>query len=73
MSTPHLSALYGELKLRQRRLGTPSEAPEDFERILVLAHQINNALTIELLRGATQPHTQATSLTEIGRRLFNPS
>jgi hypothetical protein len=33
-----------ELRRRQRRLGTASEAPDDFEAILRLAHAINNAL-----------------------------
>lgn len=34
----------------QRRLGTSAEAPGDFDRARVLAHEINNRATIEYLR-----------------------
>jgi len=44
-----ISALRAELRLRQRRLGTANEQPDDFEATRALAHQINNRLTIEHL------------------------
>lgn len=46
--------LHEELKLRQRRLGTPAEAADDFERILSLAHEINNHIAAEYLRAVTE-------------------
>jgi hypothetical protein len=45
-----ISTLYAEIRATQARLGTPTEAPGDFERILHLAHQLNNLLAAELLR-----------------------
>jgi hypothetical protein len=44
-----------ELNLRERRLGTADELPDDFPRVRDLAHFINNRLTVELLTGATSP------------------
>jgi hypothetical protein len=44
-----------ELHLRERRLGTANELPEDFQRVRHLAHFINNRLTIELLTGLQCP------------------
>ncbi len=41
-----LEELKAELRIIQRRLGTPSEAPDDFNRVLAIAHAINNQLTI---------------------------
>ena len=45
-----LRQLYQELQACQRRLGTANEAPDDFARVLSLAHDINNRLTAELMQ-----------------------
>jgi hypothetical protein len=50
MTRPTLKDLHEELRQCQRRLGTGTETPEDFQRALQLAHEINNRLTAELMR-----------------------
>ena len=52
MSQLTLRELHRELRLCQRRLGTPKERPEDFERALNLAHELNNHITAAYLREA---------------------
>lgn len=47
--------LHAELRECQRRLGTAAECPADFERALLLAHEINNHLAVAYM--------QATALT----------
>lgn len=37
--------LHSDLRTCQRRLGTPDEAPGDFERAQEIAHEINNRRT----------------------------
>ena len=44
-----LRDLHHELQTCQRRLGTPAETPEDWERVLALAHQINNQIAAKYL------------------------
>lgn len=73
LSAPTLSELYAELKLLQRRLGTTLEAPEDFERILFLAHQINNRLTIELLQQQCAQARASLSIVSISKRALEKS
>lgn len=46
--------LYQEIRRHQTRLGTPAERPGDFERVLALAHDINNRLTVEYLNAALE-------------------
>ena len=50
--------IMAELELRERRLGTPAEAPDDFGRVRELAHELNNLLTITMLR-RPPPHYPA--------------
>lgn len=50
MSEIGLRQLYQDLQACQRRLGTANEAPDDFARVLSLAHDINNRLTTELMQ-----------------------
>lgn len=38
-----------ELRLRQLRLGTAGELPEDYQRVCDLAHLLNNRLTAKAL------------------------
>lgn len=45
-----LRRLREELRLCQRRLGTPAEKSDDFERVRALAHKINNRIAIARLR-----------------------
>lgn len=54
--------LHEELKTRQQRLGTSAEAADDFERVLSLAHEINNHIAAEYLRVVTQSNTSPTML-----------
>ena len=44
-----LRELHRELQTCQRRLGTAAETPEDWERVLALAHQINNEIAAKYL------------------------
>lgn len=44
-----LRDLHRELQECQRRLGTPEERPDDFERVLTLAHRLNNSLAGDYL------------------------
>ena len=41
-----INGLLAELRVRQCRLGTAAELPEDYERVCDLAHAINNRITI---------------------------
>lgn len=42
--------LMEELRLRQRRLGTSAEQPDDYERVCQLAHDLSNRITaVQLL------------------------
>lgn len=50
MSETAVRDLYRELRSCQRRLGTSAEQPDDFERVLRLAHQLNNHLAAAYLR-----------------------
>ena len=49
VGTASWQAAADELRLRQQRLGTARERPDDFERVRDLAHQLNNWRTVELL------------------------
>jgi hypothetical protein len=40
-----VGALLGEIRFRQRRLGTAAERSEDFAEICELAHRLNNLRT----------------------------
>ncbi|HVU33047.1 MAG TPA: hypothetical protein VHE61_06410 [Opitutaceae bacterium] len=53
MSGPNLHELYEELRAYQRRLGTASESGDDFDRVLRLAHEINNQLAAKFLAEPT--------------------
>jgi hypothetical protein len=47
-----------ELRLRQKRLGTLAERPEDFRVIRDLAHQLNNHLAAESLLASVKALTR---------------
>jgi hypothetical protein len=47
-----------ELRLRQARLGTPAERPEDFRIVRDLAHQLNNHLAAESLLASVKALTR---------------
>ena len=55
-----LRALHRELRACQRRLGTTEETPRDFERVLELAHSINNRITALYLGEAARTTESAT-------------
>jgi hypothetical protein len=58
--------LYHELRACQRRLGTPAETADDFERVLTLAHELNNRLTAEYLRAVSEaPEESSRTLAEV--------
>jgi hypothetical protein len=68
-----LRELHRELQTCQRRLGTRAEAPDDFERVLSIAHRINNEIAAHYLRHATAeearpPRTLASFVREFLRR-----
>jgi hypothetical protein len=66
MSNP-LRDIHRELQFHQRRLGTAAEQPGDFERVLEIAHAINNRLTALLLAEAMDGQDQ-TSLGAANRK-----
>jgi hypothetical protein len=43
-----------ELRIRQQRLGTTEEQPEDYQRVCNLAHLLKNRLLVETLSAALQ-------------------
>ena len=49
MSPARARVLHDELKECQRRLGTLAEQAGDFDRVLYLAHELNNQMTVEFL------------------------
>lgn len=52
MNRQPIEQLRRELHERQSRLGTAAELPADLERVLSLAHEINNRMAVDLLRSA---------------------
>ena len=48
-----LRDLYDELRTYEERLGTPSETDGDLDRVRALAHEINNRITVHVLRAET--------------------
>lgn len=73
MTDSTLRELHRELRIRQRRLGTPAEGHDDFEHVLKLAHEINNRLTGEYLRKLTESQDETTrSLASVCREILQP-
>jgi hypothetical protein len=71
MARATLRELHEELQLCQRRLGTLREVPDDFERVLKLAHEINNRLTVEVMRDFDGQQTPSRlSFTALLKRYF---
>jgi hypothetical protein len=70
MTNADLRGLHHELQLCQRRLGTPAELPGDFERVLQLAHEINNQITVDFLRESTDSRSPLSLFALCKRRLF---
>lgn len=50
MTEAKVRDLHRELQECQRRLGTSAESDADFERVLLLAHEINNQVSAAYLR-----------------------
>ncbi len=46
--------LHRQLRDCQRRLGTAAEKPDDFDRVLMLAHALNNDVAAAYLRVAAE-------------------
>ncbi len=71
MSTGAVVELHRELRQRQSRLGTATETADDFERVLNIAHQLNNHLTAEYLRAMVEsPDSGNHSLVAVCRRFL---
>jgi hypothetical protein len=70
MTNTDLRGLHHELQLCQRRLGTPAELPGDFERVLQLAHEINNQITVDFLRETSGSRSPLSLFAICKRRLF---
>lgn len=69
--TEDLRDLHRELRAFQRRLGTPSELDGDFDRVLSIAHRINNGVTEAYLRAAATSAPAAVSLSAVCRDCLN--
>jgi hypothetical protein len=61
MAPRTVSELYRDLRACQRRLGTAHEATDDFQQVLMLAHEINNRLLVEELSRFLAPACPAAS------------
>ena len=59
-----LRALHRELRSCQQRLGTHTETPGDFDRVLELAHRINNGITALYLREVAETPLDAAPCTK---------
>jgi hypothetical protein len=70
MTNADLRVLHHELQMCQRRLGTPAELPTDFERVLQLAHEINNQITVDFLRDSANSRAPVSLFALCKRRLF---
>lgn len=63
--------LHRELRSYQRRLGTAAEQEGDFERVLLLAHELNNQITAAYLREAAESLPELSPiLTAVGKRVL---
>jgi len=68
-STPR--DMHRELRVYQRRLGTAAEEAGDFERVLFLAHELNNQITAAYLREAAESLPALSPiLTAVGKRVL---
>ena len=63
MNGQPIEQLRCELHERQSRLGTSAELPFDLERILFLAHEINNRIAVDLLRAGLERYTAVRPVT----------
>ena len=73
-NSTRLCALYGELRRYQQRLGTQVEHAGDLERILEIAHEISNGLTIEyFLDACASPARPPQSMAQLVRRIIKDS
>lgn len=54
MTMASLPDLYREIRSYQGRLGTNAELPGDFERVLRLAHDINNQISVHYMRATME-------------------
>ena len=63
--------IHRELRSYQRRLGTAAEEAGDFERVLHLAHELNNHITAAYLREAAESLPDLSPvLTMVGKRML---
>lgn len=63
--------MHRELRAYQRRLGTTAEEEGDFERVLHLAHELNNQITAAYLREAAESLPELSPiLTAVGKRML---
>lgn len=59
MTGARVRDLHRELQECQRRLGTSAESEADFERVLSLAHEINNQVSAAYLQLAAEAPPQS--------------
>jgi hypothetical protein len=63
--------LHRELRMYQRRLGTSAEQAGDFDRVLHIAHELNNHITAAYLREAAESLPDLSPvLTAVGKRVL---
>jgi hypothetical protein len=70
MSRRDVRELHRELQQCQRRLGTQAEAPEDFRRVLELAHELSNTVTAEFLSASAESAAPVSLFAIWKRRLL---
>jgi hypothetical protein len=63
--------LYRELRACQQRLGTATELSDDFDRVLRIAHELNNQIAANYLCEAAElDDIESVSLRAVSRRML---